>query len=135
MKKLYGGLAGLALAGALAALVGMLKLNVWKGDMVLSGAAVTRSALIGDWVEPVPGTAGQVQGFLLREDGSVSSINMATLLYGTWRLDNDTLTLTGASLGNHSASAFENTYKVESVGQRRLRLVDAAGHREIFSKY
>ncbi|MET3654906.1 lipocalin family protein [Dyella japonica] len=105
------------------------------GRFGASGVAVTRTTLIGDWVEPVPSMAGQVQGFLLREDGSVSSINMAALLYRTSRLDNDTLTLTGASLGNHSASAFENTYKVESVGQGRLRLVDAAGHMEIFSKY
>lgn len=99
-----------------------------------AGAAVTREALVGDWVEPAPGLEGEVQGFSLHEDGTASSINMATLLYRRWRLDNGKLVLTGESIGNRTSSLFDEAYRVHSVSTGRLELIDDQGRTQIFAR-
>ena len=37
------------------------------------------SNLAGKWIQPVPGMPQMTQGFTLKEEGSASSMNMATL--------------------------------------------------------
>ena len=47
----------------------------------------------GKWVEPNPINADEVQGFELKQDGTASSINMATLAFQQWNLENGELLL------------------------------------------
>ncbi len=68
------------------------------------------SNVIGSWVEPVPGRPELVQGIVLYADGSARSINMATLLYQSWRISGDNLVLRVRSIGNHTSSEDDETY-------------------------
>lgn len=81
-------------------------------------------SVVGEWVEPVPGMPGQVQGFTLEADGSASSVNMATLLYESWEKDGEMLVLTGKSLGNGQTIAFSDTLLIESLDKDQIVLKD-----------
>lgn len=76
--------------------------------------------ILGAWVEPVGGMEGMVQGFVLREDGSASSVNMSTLVYESWRRCGDTLMLKGKSIGNRQTLPFEDTMLIKSVSDSVL---------------
>ena len=91
-------------------------------------------AYVGDWVEPIPGMEDQVQGFSLREGGTAESIEMATLQYRRWRVEDESLMLSGESIGNGMTSDFEETYRVEFVDAQRLDLVDARGETRLFTR-
>jgi len=134
MKRLRWVLLGLVIVVALVTIAGVIKFNLLGNDVFLSGSAVTRADLVGDWVEPIPGMESQAQGFTLHEDGSAKSINMATLLYQHWRLNEGKLTLIGESVGNRTSSTFEEQYQIQSLGNGELRLVDADGRVQEFSK-
>lgn len=54
----------------------------------------------GAWVEPNPINAKEVQGFILNKDGTASSVNMATLVFESWTLDDNVLILGYKSMGN-----------------------------------
>ena len=54
----------------------------------------------GKWIEPNPINADEVQGFELKQDGTASSINMATLAFQQWNLENGELLLKSQSIGN-----------------------------------
>lgn len=41
---------------------------------------------VNTWLEPVPAQFGRQQGFILDEDGSAESVNMATLEYESWQV-------------------------------------------------
>ena len=56
------------------------------------------TSIVGAWVEPVPGMEGQVQGINIEEGGIASSVNMATLVYESWKQEGDQLVLTGKVL-------------------------------------
>lgn len=56
--------------------------------------------IAGTWVEPNPINDKEVQGFTLKDDGTASSVNMATLQFKKWNLDNRTITLNYTSIGN-----------------------------------
>ena len=81
---------------------------------------------IGIWLEPVPGQPGEVQGFTLHGDGTAESINTATLQHEYWRLEGDTLVLTGKSVGNGVTTDFEERHTM-ALDPGRMRLVDADG--------
>ena len=91
-------------------------------------------AFVGDWVEPIPGMEDQVQGFSLREGGTAESIEMATLQYRRWRVEDESLMLSGESIGNGLASDFEETWRVAHVDAKRLDLVDARGQTRWFTR-
>lgn len=76
----------------------------------------------GEWSKPVEGQPGITDGMILNEDGSVTTINMATLTYKTWSKDGDTLTLTGLSEGNGSSSDFTLTFKIKELTPERMVL-------------
>ena len=57
---------------------------------------------MGTWTEPIPGQEGR-QGIELKSDGTAKSVNMATLDYKTWKVEDEKLILTGTSIGNHQA--------------------------------
>lgn len=68
------------------------------------------------------GKIGQ-DGFNLHEDGTANSINMATLLYEKWqRIGNDSLVLTGKSMGNKQTLEFSDTFKIAILNDTMLEL-------------
>lgn len=81
-----------------------------------------QASLIGQWVEPVPGNKSAFQGFSLRNGGSASSVNMATLQYRTWRRDGNRLVLSGKSIGNRQTIDFEDSYVIKKLTSRELIL-------------
>lgn len=89
---------------------------------VLISACSGGSAIEGEWVEPVPGMADQVQGVNLEKSGKASSINMATLQYEKWERNGDDLILSGKSIGNHETISFSDTLKIEKLTDSELCL-------------
>lgn len=72
----------------------------------------SNDSLVGEWVEPVPGMANEVQGFRLEKGGKASSINMATLQYDTWAKQGNELILAGKSIGNRQTIQFSDTMEI-----------------------
>ncbi len=91
---------------------------------LLSGCAnqpdEAAGALLGTWTEPVPGQPGSVQGFELEADGSARSVNMATLQYERWRLQDGALVLEGKSIGNGQTIPFTETLRIERLTDKTL---------------
>lgn len=85
---------------------------------------ITPISIVGSWVEPIPGMEG-VQGFKLTSDGVATSINMATLLYNSWTLDNGTLYLSGQSIGNGQTIDVNDVWTVETLSADSLILTGA----------
>lgn len=70
-------------------------------------------------------TRGKVRedGFNLREDGTASSLNMATLLYEKWnRIGSDSLVLSGKSIGNKQTLEFSDTFQIAILNDTILEL-------------
>lgn len=82
---------------------------------------ITPISIVGSWIEPIPGMEG-VQGFKLAPDGVATSINMATLLYNSWTLDNGTLYLSGQSIGNGQTIDVNDVWTVETLSADSLIL-------------
>ena len=97
-----------------------------------ASAPVTESALVGAWVEPNPADPHWSEGFMLHEDGTASSINMATLTYSAWSLRGNRLALQATSTGNHTSSTGLERYVVRSVSDTELDLVDSSGATRTF---
>lgn len=74
------------------------------------------------WLEPVPAQFGRQQGFILDEDGSAESVNMATLEYESWQVADRKLTLRGRSIGNGGTFPFEEVWNVVMVSKKKLVL-------------
>lgn len=66
----------------------------------------------GTWIEPNPIDSKEVQGFKLNENGTASSINMATLQFTDWNLIGKTLMLTGKSIGNGQTLQNTDTFHI-----------------------
>ena len=77
----------------------------------------------GTWVEPNPISANSVQGFTLNQDGTASSVNMATLIFKNWVFDGQTLMLTSESIGNKQTFVTTDTLKVAKLDADSLVLV------------
>lgn len=89
--------------------------------------------LAGSWVQPIPGQENQVQGIILNENGSASSINMATLQYDTWKKEGDKLILTGKSIGNHQTIPFADTLTIFVLKADTL-VVGTSEWKQIYSR-
>ncbi len=76
--------------------------------------------LVGTWVQPNPIDAEQVQGFNLYVEGEASSINMSTLLYESWSVEGNELTLGGKSVGNGQTIDFSETWTIERLDDSTL---------------
>lgn len=76
----------------------------------------------GEWVEPNPIDTAQNQGFSINQDGSVTSINMATLQFKTWNFDIKNLILSGQSIGNRQTIDFIDTMCVVKLDADSLVL-------------
>ena len=98
--------------------------------LLVSCAASRQECLTGDWVMPVPGQPGKVQGMRLDEGGKASSINMATLVYEGWKRDGDVLTVSGKSIGNRQTLPFEERMAIEKLSKDTLVLKGGQGGAE-----
>lgn len=83
--------------------------------------------LLGLWVEPIQGQVG-VQGIALEENGKARSINMETLRYDSWLLDNDKLILCGTSIGNKVSNRFCDTLDIARLSADTLQLLRKDSH-------
>lgn len=83
--------------------------------VIVSPAKRGNNPIAGSWTQPVNGSPKSTQGMQLNADGSASSINMATLQYESWTLNNNQLILTGKSIGNGETIEFTDTMTVVSI--------------------
>ena len=81
-----------------------------------------KEQLVGSWVQEIPGDIIGYQGFILSRDGKAASINMASLQYTAYTLDDQSLTLQGQSLGNGQTIKFSKEYKIVHVDEKSLIL-------------
>ena len=82
---------------------------------LLAACGGNSTSIVGAWVEPVPGMEGQVQGINIEEGGIASSVNMATLVYESWKQEGDQLVLTGKSIGNGQTIEFADTMAIKKL--------------------
>lgn len=87
-------------------------------------ACFNRPTVEGMWLQPIPGMEEQMQGIRLEKDGKAVSVNMATLQYESWKLENNKLVLSGKSIGNGQTIEFSEAYKIEKLTEKELILRD-----------
>lgn len=99
-----------------------------NGTQILKAEDLTITAhspyfyIQGEWVEPNPINAQEVQGFALNPNGTAHSINMATLVMKNWNLDNSTLLLQYQSIGNKQTLNGTDTLNVVKLNADSLVL-------------
>lgn len=79
--------------------------------------------LVGSWIQTYPVVPdGITQGFRLLENGAAESINMATLVYESWKVQGNELTLSGHSIGNGQTIDFSEVWTIERVDEQTLSI-------------
>lgn len=86
------------------------------------------NSVVGSWVMPINGQPGKMQGVNLEEGGAASSINMATLVYKSWKQEGDNLYLTVKSIGNGVETEGIDTLKIEKLTADSLILDSNYGY-------
>lgn len=76
----------------------------------------------GTWLEPNPINPKEMQGFILNQNGTARSINMTTLLFKNWNLDDRQLTLQYESIGNKQTIVGSDTLNVIKIDADSLIL-------------
>lgn len=76
----------------------------------------------GSWIEPNPINSKEIQGFTLNQDGTATSINMATLAMKSWNLEDKTLMLQYQSIGNSQAIDGTDTLDIVKLNADSLVL-------------
>lgn len=89
--------------------------------------------LVGEWTQPNGADASLLQGFELKEDGTMSSIKDQANQYTKWKMVDNTITFETAMVGTDSTSVKSATYTYEIVDQNVLKLT-ANGVTEEFTK-
>ena len=89
--------------------------------MTSCSSRIQKEDLCGIWIQPVPGSH-IVQGVELNADGSARSVNMATLLYDSWKLEKESLILHGLSIGNGVSGEFSDTLGIVKLTPDSLSL-------------
>lgn len=92
------------------------------------GGGKKADMIVGSWVMPVDGQPGATQGIDLKEDGTASSINMATLIYQSWEQQGDDLYLKVKSIGNGMEIEGVDTLKIEKLTEDSLVLESNYGY-------
>lgn len=93
--------------------------TVEKFPLVLSPE---EKKLMGSWVEPIPENEKEYQGFTLLDDGTAKSINTGELLYKTWHIRGNELSLTVENIGEGLSSQDMETYSFEQISDNTLLL-------------
>lgn len=76
----------------------------------------------GTWLEPNPIDSAERQGFTLNQDGTASSVNMATLEIRDWNLNNRVLILGYKSIGNGQSFEGQDTLNIVKLNADSLVL-------------
>ena len=117
----------------LIALLGFYKFNFTDDDIYYSGEQIqpeSSNIFQGSWILE---SSEFEEGFTLNADSTASSINMATLLYKKWKIEDSILVLTAISLGNHTGSVSDEKYVIKSYNQKRI-LLEKDGNEYIYKK-
>lgn len=99
-----------------------------NGNQVLKAEELTVTVhspyyyIQGSWVEPNPINSQEVQGFTLNQNGTATSINMATLVMKSWNLENKELILQYQSIGNKQTFDGADTLSVVMLNADSLVL-------------
>lgn len=105
------------------ALLGFYKFNFTDDDIYYSGEQIQPESykfFQGSWILE---NSEFEEGFTLNSDSTASSINMTTLIYKKWKIeDSSKLVLTAINLGNHTASVIDDKYTIISFNQKRILL-------------
>ena len=80
--------------------------------------------MYGTWVQPNPINEKEVQGFKLNKDSSAESINMATLIYRKWWINDQHLYLVRESKGNKQTITDTIKFQVLHFTDQELILKD-----------
>ncbi len=80
--------------------------------------------MYGAWLQPNPINEKEVQGFQLNKDSSAESINMATLIYRKWWINDQHLYLVRESKGNKQTITDTIVFPVLHVTDHELILKD-----------
>lgn len=102
--------------------IGIYKFNFKNDDIYFSGENIqpeSYKVFLGSWILE---NSKFEEGFTLNADSTASSINMATLLYKKWKIEDSKLVLTVISLGNHTGSVSDEKYVIKSYNQKRILL-------------
>lgn len=109
--------------------------TIVDGNKVIQAQALTVTAhspyyyIQGAWVEPNPIDSTQVQGMQLNQNGTASSINMATLQFKAWNLTiPDTLILNATSIGNGQTTEGADTLTIVKLDADSLVLANKGGY-------
>lgn len=109
--------------------------TIVDGNKVMQAQALTVTAhspyyyIQGAWVEPNPIDSTQVQGMQLNQNGTASSINMATLQFNAWNLTiPDTLILDVTSMGNGQTTEGADTLTIVKLDADSLVLANKEGY-------
>ena len=100
---------------------------------VLAACGGNSMSVVGEWIEPIPGMEGQIQGIKMEEGGSASSVNMATLVYESWKQEDNQLILRGKSIGNGQTIEFIDTMEIKKLTADSL-VLDNRGMEIRYSK-
>ncbi|WP_060874274.1 lipocalin family protein [Myroides odoratus] len=91
------------------------------------------TALIGSWTQPNQANPNILQGFELKEDGTMVAVNDPAMIFTKWKLVDNTLVFESEVANNDPASVKISTYKYELVADKTLKL-DVEGTIETFTK-
>ncbi|MDR0230404.1 MAG: lipocalin family protein [Flavobacteriaceae bacterium] len=89
--------------------------------------------LVGAWTQPNKADATILQGFDLKEDGTMASIKDEANQFKKWRMVDNTVIFETEMIGNDSTSVKSTVYTYELVNQDTLKLT-ANGVTEEFTK-
>ncbi|EPH11110.1 lipocalin family protein [Myroides odoratimimus] len=89
--------------------------------------------LVGAWTQPNGADASLLQGFELKEDGTMSSIKDKANEFTKWKMVDNTVIFETAMVGTDSTSVKSATFTYEVTDQNTLKLT-ANGVTEVFTK-
>lgn len=91
------------------------------------------TSLIGIWTQPNQANPSVLQGFELKEDGTMVAVNDTAMIFTKWKLVDNTLVFESEVANNDPASVKISTFKYELVAGNTLKL-DVDGTIETFTK-
>ena len=96
--------------------------KILRADQLIITAHSPYYYIQGTWLEPNPIAPESMQGFTLNQDGTAHSVNMATLLFKSWNLNDKTLTLKYESIGNKLTFESTDTLNILKINTDSLVL-------------
>ena len=102
---------------------GQLSVSAEESAVAIESKTIDKELLYGSWIDH----SEAILNFSINPDGSAQSDNMESLLYKSWKLNNDMITFSVESIGNHTSSTEKESYSIESLTQSKMVLKDRAG--------